>query len=140
MDRNLLRAGLLLILLGLFGGILIPTMARPRLGLSAHLVAVEGGLLIGLVAVSWSLFRLTELQGKLAKGLIIYANYANWIGTLLGAYWRATRLMPIAGGEPAADGPQEALVAFLLYSLSAAALAGVGLLLYGLRGSDPEQV
>ena len=138
-NRKLFGAAMVLILLGLLGGFFIPSMARPRLGLSAHLVATEGGLLLGLLAVAWSHIRLSPGLARVAQALLIYANYANWLACILGGVWRATKFMPIMGGESGAEGWQEGVVGFLLISLSLAAISGMVMILYGLRAAPSDQ-
>ena len=46
MNRNIIRHGFVLILLSLVGGLLLPAMSIPRLGLSAHTIGLLSGVLL----------------------------------------------------------------------------------------------
>jgi hydroxylaminobenzene mutase len=70
----------------------------------------------------------------------VYAAYANWIGSLLGAITGASRLTPIAGAGTAGDSASEAVVAFLLLSLALAAIVGTVLAIWGLRAKKSEPI
>src|SRR5215472_1696596 len=62
--------GLLLFMLGLLNGLVIPRLRSPRLGLSAHLTAVQStGLWVSLYAIWFALF-LSGLFGA-GEGLAI---------------------------------------------------------------------
>ncbi|MGH7735765.1 MAG: hydrogenase, partial [Gemmatimonadales bacterium] len=65
-------AGLVLFMLGLLAGFVIPRMRSPRLGLSAHLTAVQGGSFLIAVGLMWPKLALGEAMSRvLANGLWI---------------------------------------------------------------------
>ena len=51
--RHLLSAGILLFLLALLTGMILPLLANPRMGLSAHLVGLLGGLFLVALGLIW---------------------------------------------------------------------------------------
>jgi hypothetical protein len=73
--------------------------------------------------------------------LAIYGTFANWAATGLAAVWGAgASSMPIAAlGHQGTTG-QEAVIDFLLVSLSVAMVAVCVLVLWGLRKTRLEQV
>jgi hydroxylaminobenzene mutase len=68
-----------------------------------------------------------------ALGLVFYGTYANWATTTLGAAFGTSRLTPIAGAGHAGAPWQENLVAVLGVSLALSVIAGIALVLWGLR-------
>lgn len=140
MNRLQVQLGFLLILLGLLAGLAVPQFAVPRLGLAAHIVGVMGGLvLIALGALS-SAFALGRLAGAVMWWSWVYAAYANWLGSLLGAITGASRLTPIAGAGRSGDSTSEAVVGFLLLSLAVAAIVGTVLAIWGLRAKAANSI
>ena len=132
-DRVLMRAGVLLFLIGLLTGFAIPVMQVPRLGLSSHLEAVMNGMLLMILGFLWPRLALPAWAGTTAFWAALYGTFANWLATLLGAVWGAAAMMPIAGqgttGTPLAEG----IVAALLGSLALAMILASVLVLWGLR-------
>lgn len=137
MNRQQIQLGLILILIALLTGLGQPVFANPRLGLSAHLAGLMGGLV--LIALG-SLHAYFDL-GTRAKGLMhwswAYTAYANWLGCLIGAITGASRLTPIAGQGHSGNLVAEGVVAFLLISLSIAGVVGTVLAVRGFRGKTP---
>jgi hydroxylaminobenzene mutase len=140
MNRLQIQLGFVLILLALLGGFTIPFATSPRLALSAHTAGIMGGLVliaIGALAGSFAL-------GARAMGVMmwtwVYAAYANWVACLVGAITGASRLTPIAGAGTTGSAVAETAVAFLLQSLSVAALAGTVLAVWGLRKVSPSSI
>ncbi|HYK03803.1 MAG TPA: hydrogenase [Thermoanaerobaculia bacterium] len=111
----------------------MPFFTNPRLGLAAHVVGISGGLvLIALGALAGS-FALGARQSAVMMWAWVYAAYANWAGSVLGAITGASRLTPIAGAGTAGDALAETVVAFLLQSLAVAAIVGTALAVWGFR-------
>lgn len=137
LSRLLLRAGTGLFLAGLLTGLAVPLLSHPRMGLASHLEGVLNGILLIAVGLMWDRLRMSVPLQRITFGLLLYAAVANWLATLLAAALAATGSMPLAGGGTTGSDLAEGVVLFLLLSLSFAAIAGTGLLLYGLRGSDP---
>ena len=132
--RRMLQVGVLLLLLGLLTGILIPVLAVPRLGLSAHVVGVLSGLLLIVLGLVWPQLRLSSRAADLGFWLSVYAGYGGWLMPLLGGIWGAgASMLPMAAGSARGTPLQESIIAAGLFT-SAVALVGVcGLLLWALR-------
>lgn len=141
MNRLQIQLGFVLILLALLTGFGMPVFKNPRLGLTAHLVGVSGGLILIVLGALAGAFALGARAAALMMWSWVYAAYANWIASLLGAFTGASRLTPIAGAGTTGDELSEAVVSFLLISLSLAALAGTALAIWGFRkaGAAAEQ-
>jgi hydroxylaminobenzene mutase len=134
MQTILFELGLVLFLLGLFTGLAVGSLKNPRMGLSSHLEAVLNGMFLVLLGLLWPHIRLPDAWGVAAAVLIGYAAYANWLPTLLAAAWGAgRRFAPIAAADHEAAVPKERVVGFLLLSLSVAIVAGVVIVIVGLR-------
>ena len=131
--RRLLWFGLFLLLLGLLTGLLVPSLANPRMGLSAHLEGVMNGLLLAVLGLAWDRLVLSERAGAALFWLALYGAYANWATTLLGALLGTNRRTPIAGAGYGGLPWQENLVEVGLISLVIAIIAAFVLALWGLR-------
>jgi hydroxylaminobenzene mutase len=122
-------AGTLLFLLGLLTGAGIPFFRGPRIGLSAHVAAIQSGL--ALIAVAWLGGRLVLSDGwaaAIAHGLWI-SLYVLWIGLVFAAIYGTCRTLPLAGKGLAAARWQELTAAALIGGASlASALAFAALL------------
>jgi (hydroxyamino)benzene mutase len=133
MNVSLLRHGFILILLALAGGLFIPAMAVPRLGLSAHTIGVLGGVLLIALGAIWPQFRLSAGQARAHQWAWLYSSYVNWFACLLGGALGAGKTTPLASagftGTPLVDGT----VTALLVSVAVASFIAVGLSLWGLR-------
>jgi hydroxylaminobenzene mutase len=131
MQKALSKHGFILILLALVTGFVIPQAAIPRLALSAHTIALLSGILLLGVSAIWPQLNLSEGQKKMVYWGWVYSGYANWLGILIGAYTGAGRMTPIASGGLTSTSLAEAVVAFLLISLSLAALVAAILSIWG---------
>jgi len=106
--------GALLFMFGLLTGFGIPTFRSPRIGLSAHLAAIESGL--GLIAFGLLLPHLALSFGwaeAISHSLWI-SLYVLWIGLLVGAIYGTGRTLPIAGAGLAAKLWQENIARTLI--------------------------
>ena len=134
--RRLKFHGVLLFLLGLLTGFVVPQLANPRMGVSAHLEGVMNGTFLVVLGLIWHELRLSARAMAAAFWLVLFAAYTNWIATLLSAAWGTGKLTPIGAGGRIGAPWQEAIVAVGLISLSLAIVAGVGIVAYGLRGKS----
>ncbi len=133
MQKALFILGLALFMLGLLTGMAVPALKNARMALSSHLEALLNGIFMVLLGLLWPYLDLPHAWGITAVTLIVYAGYANWLGTLLAAAWGAgRRFAPIATGDFQASTAKEWVVSFLLVSLSLAVLVGVGIVIAGL--------
>jgi len=125
--------GLFLVLLGLLTGLLVPAVANPRMGLSAHLEGVMNGLLLAVLGLAWERLALSERAETALFGLALYGAYANWATTLLAAVFATNRRTPIAGAGYGGQPWQENLVEASQVALAVAIIAACALALWGLR-------
>lgn len=133
MQTLLFKLGLILFVIGLLTGFAIPVLKNPRMGLTSHLEGILNGMFLALLGLLWPHVHLTHGWGVTAVVLIVYAAYANWLGTLLAAAWGAGRkLAPLAAGDHEASNVKESVFGFLLISLSVAIVTGVVIVIVGL--------
>lgn len=137
-DR-LLQLGFLLFLLGLLVGFAIPVLANSRMGLASHLEGVMNGIFLIAVGLAWPKFRLSPKASTSLFWLAIYGTFANWMATLLAAFWGGGRSMPMAAEGHAGSPLQEGVIDALLVSLSLAMISVCILALWGLRNTRKGQ-
>ena len=132
-NRLQIQLGFILILLALCSGFGMPFFVNPRLGLAAHVVGITGGLVLIAIGALAGSFALGRRAAKVMMGTWVYAAYANWAASILGAMTGASRLTPIAGAGTAGTALAETVVSFLLQSLAVAAIVGTSLAVWGFR-------
>lgn len=131
--RRLALLGAVLVMLGLLTGWLVPAMANPRMGLSAHLEGLMNGMLMLALAGCWKLVRLSPGQERWCFALLAFGTLANWLATLLAAWWGAAAAsMPITGSGYRAEPWQDMVVLVLLVTLALAMMAAFALIIKGL--------
>lgn len=128
----LLVNGLILFILGLINGFVIPLFKNRRMGLSAHLAAVQNGMVLLLFGFLWSRIMLSPLLLSISFWLSLFSMYAIWIGLFLSAIWGTSRSTPIAGKGFSASKSEELIVHYLLIVGSVAILIASVMLLIGL--------
>ena len=131
--RNLWFNGALLLFLGLVTGGLVPAFANPRMGLSAHLTAVQCGLVLLAFGCVWTRLRLGAAALRFALMANVVGAYALWLAFVLGAALGTGNATPFAGAGFTGSPLEEALVTSVLYLGVAGSLAGTGLVALGLR-------
>ena len=132
MQTLLFAAGLILFLLGLFTGFAVPAMKNPRMGVASHIEAHMNGLFLIVLGLLWPYVNLSQTWEAIAVALLLYGTWTNWFATLLSGIWGAGgRMMPIAAPDHIGSSAKEGFIKFLLLSLSAADIIGVGLVLWG---------
>jgi hydroxylaminobenzene mutase len=134
-NRLLIQLGFFLILLGLLTGLAVGQFANPRLGLAAHQVGVLGGLVLVVLGLVSRYLVLGSRAAAVMTWTWIYATYANWFASVLGAVTGASRMTPIAGHATRGGATSEAVVAFLLISLAFAGIVGAALAVWGARNN-----
>ena len=133
MNLSLFRHAFVLILLALVGGLFIPAMAVPRLGLSAHTIGILSGALLIAIGAIWQHFRLSARQAWLLKWSWLYSSYVNWFACMLGAVLGAGKMTPLASTNLVGAVWTEGLVSALFISVGVTSFVAVGLSLWGLR-------
>jgi hydroxylaminobenzene mutase len=121
--------GALLFTLGLLTGFGIPGFRSPRIGVSAHLAAIESGL--GLIA-----FGLLLLHLRISLGWASFVGhtmwislYVLWLGLVVGAIFGTGRSIPIAGAGLVAKPWQENTAVTLISAGSIGAVVAIAALL-----------
>jgi hydroxylaminobenzene mutase len=137
--RNLIKWGVLLFLLGLVTGFFVPLLANPRMALSSHLEGLLNGMFLIILGLLWHRLRLSRSASEVAFRLALYGTYVNWATTLAAAIMNAgASMMPMASLGKKGSPIQELIINFGLVSLSLAIIACCGMILWGLRGEDPQ--
>ena len=134
MNRRIIRHGFILILIALVTGFLLSAVQIPRLGLSAHTIAILSGVLLIGIGATWKVFNLSTRQLRVMYWCWVYSSYANWLGCLVGAFTGAGQMTPVASSGAKGDTGAEAIVAVLLISVAITSLVAVALSIWGLRG------
>ena len=131
--RRLFSAGILLFLLALVVGMIMPWLANMRMGLSAHLVGLLGGLFLMALGSLWSHQHLPPRLDNAACWLAVYGTYSNIVTVTFSAAFATNRLTPLAGSGHLAEPWQENIVTAGLVSSSIAMVTVCILVLWGLN-------
>jgi hydroxylaminobenzene mutase len=115
------------------------TLTNPRLGLSAHTIAIISGILIVMVGMIWDRLNLGATLRKVLVWSWLYMGFMNWFATLLGAISGASMLTPIAGAGTSGTPMYENIVFVLFNTVALASFVGVIIILWGLRGDNPTE-
>jgi hydroxylaminobenzene mutase len=127
--ESLCFTGVLLFLLGLLTGLAIPRCRSPRLGLSAHLTAVQSGTALLALGLLWPHLSMSPaLNLILADGTSAFL-YMVWLSLLLAALFGAGRGLPIAGQGVTTTPARQTVVTLLLVVGSLGVLATIAALL-----------
>lgn len=114
------KAGFALFTLGLLLGVALPKMRNSRMGLSAHLTAVQTGPALIAFALFWEHLSVpSAYTPALAYGLLI-SSYVLVFGITLAALTGASEALPIAGKGHHASRFQEQLVTIMVRGSSVA--------------------
>ncbi len=136
---NLLFLGFLLFLFGLITGLIVPAFANPRLAVSSHIEGVLNGIFLIVLGLVWNKLALSERLLKTTYWLTLYGTFANWFALLFAAVFNAGKLLGVMAGGTEGPAIPEAVVAFLLITLSVAMVIISVLVLVGLkRGFNRE--
>ncbi len=134
MNRKLLSFGFILVFISFLTGAIIPLLTNPHLGVSAHLNAIIGGIILVILGIIYDKLNLTVTARKVMTWSWIYATYMNWTATLLGGIWGTSKLTPVAGAGFSGSAMQENVMSVLLISLVLASFIGCAIVIWGLRG------
>jgi len=122
-------AGVLLFLLGLLTGFAIPRCRSPRLGLSAHLTAVQSGTFLVALGLLWSRLSMAPAWSAILANGTWVSLYMVWLSLLLAAVFGAGRGLPIAGGGVTTTPARQTVVTVLLVAGSLGIVAAMAALL-----------
>jgi (hydroxyamino)benzene mutase len=115
-NTTLSTSGLILFLIGLFNGFIIGIGRSQRLGLSAHLTAVQSGTFLIAIGLLWPHIGVPLHSEAIVQTALWMSLYALWLALCLAGIFGAGRGLPIAGGGIEARPTQQALVSTLLLS------------------------
>lgn len=132
MNKQLVRHGVVLALLGALSGFAPMIVRNPRMGLAAHVGGVMSALLLLGLGAIWSAVRLSQGRERLAVGLLLWAAYGNWAITLAASITGAKKFAPLAGAGFGASVAVEKGTLLLIITVAISTLAGLGLVLSGL--------
>jgi hydroxylaminobenzene mutase len=127
-----------------FEGFVIPQMASPRIGLSAHTLGAIEGIFLLAQGLLWPRLRLGALASRIAFWCSIYSALA-----ILAAYTTAAVLgfgietIAINGQLPQGlahgNALQETVIQFLAYSSAPTSITCFALIFWGLRDTAPSE-
>jgi len=120
-EIRLLFFGMVMFLLGLLVGLLVPMLANPRMGLSAHLEGLMNGIFLMVLGLIWSKLVLSANLKKILYWAALYGTFSNLIAVVLAATFNAGMMMPLAKGQKGTL-LIDVTINFLLVSLSIAML------------------
>jgi hydroxylaminobenzene mutase len=133
-SQRLLQIGVGLLLFASFEGFVIPYVAAPRLGLSAHTLSALQSVLLLALGLAWTRLNLGDLASRLAFWLLVYSTFAILVAYLLGAFWGAgNETMPMAAGNAHGSPVQEGVIKAVGYSSAPTGIVSFALILWGLR-------
>ena len=133
--RKLIFAGVLLFFFGLLNGMAIPSFTNPKLGLSAHLSAMQHGFVLILFGLIWSRLALSDKGLMWCYRLSVFSMYGIWLGLVLGAAWGTISGTPMAGAGFGTTQGKEIIVNLLLNTGAVAIVIAGAQILYGLAKS-----
>ena len=130
---NLLFLGFFLFLLGLITGLIVPAFANPRLAVSGHIEGVLNGIFLIVLGLVWHKLALSDRLLKTTYWLALYGTFANWFAMLFAAVFNAGKMLGVMAGGTEGPAVPEAVVSFLLITLSVAMVIISVLVLVGLK-------
>jgi len=131
-DR-LVRNGVLLSLVGLLMGMVTYSLPNPRMGLSAHVGTVMTGIFVVAMGAAWDTVVLTPGAERTAIRLFLVGNWGSALSVFLAALLDTRDATPIHGAAVSAAAWKETLATASLTVFAVVLLAGVAMVLYGLR-------
>jgi len=84
-NRQLMRYGIFLFLLGLITGLVEQRFTNMRMGVSAHLEGVMNGTFLVALGAIWTEVRLSPTAKATAYWTALYGTYVNWLTTTFAA-------------------------------------------------------
>jgi (hydroxyamino)benzene mutase len=108
------KAGFALFTMGLLLGIALPRMRNPRMGLSAHLTAVQTGPALIAFALFWDRLSVPQSWTPTLVYALVISSYLLVIGISLAGFTGASEALPIAGKGFKASRQNEVVVTLLV--------------------------
>lgn len=127
------KAGLILFTIGLALGAFIPKFRNPRMGLSAHLTAVQAGTALIAFGLFWPYFNVAGWASGLLSISLILSSGLLVVGLCLAAAFGASKSLPLAGNGFRANPAIETIVSALTVGSSVwMLLACLAICLFGI--------
>lgn len=130
--KNLIFSGALLFLLGLLEGVAIPYFTNSRMGLSAHLAAVQSGMALMVFGAVWAHVQLSEKLLAVAAWGSIFSMYVVWIGLTLAGILGTSKATPIAGAGFQGSAAAELLTEVIITVGAVPGVVATALIVWGL--------
>jgi hydroxylaminobenzene mutase len=132
LNKQLMFSGALLFLLGLLEGVVIPYFTNTRMGLSAHLAAVQSAMALMVFGAIWNYVSLSDGLAKLAAWASIFSMYVVWLGLTLAGILGTSKATPIAGAGFQGSASAELLTETIITIGAGAGVIGAALIVWGL--------
>lgn len=132
LNKQLMFSGALLFLLGLLEGVVIPYFTNTRMGLSAHLAAVQSAMALMVFGAIWSYVSLGDGLAKLAAWASIFSMYVVWLGLTLAGILGTSKATPIAGAGFQGSVSAELLTEAIITIGAGTGVVGTTLIVWGL--------
>jgi hydroxylaminobenzene mutase len=136
--RPLAFHGMLLFVLGLLMGIVVQSVANPRIGLSAHTGALLNGVFLVALAAVWRWVTLAPGTLLATYWLAVVGSYVSCIALFLAGVFGTSGSTPLHGAGHAGTVVQESVVSAGLSLGGLAVLVASALVVFGLRGRAPR--
>jgi hydroxylaminobenzene mutase len=131
-ESQMLILATLLFLLGLLTGVAMPLFRNKRMGLSAHLVGVQHGIVLWIVGLIMARLEPSPWLDTLMTWSLVLGLYGLWLSMLLAAIWGASRALPMAGEGHQSTPGREGVVTGLVYGPALLIIVGIVILLWRL--------
>ena len=96
-SQRLLQIGVGLLLFASFEGFAVPSLAAPRIGLSAHTLSALQSVLLLALGLVWTRLNLGDAISRVAFWSLVYSTFAILAAYVLAALWGAgNQTMPMA--------------------------------------------
>ncbi len=133
-SHRLLQIGVVLLLFSSCEGFVIPGLAAPRLGLSAHTLSALQAVLLLALGLVWPRLMFGSTTSRVAFWSLVYSTFAILAAYVLAATWGAgNETMPLAAGMAHGTAAQETVIKGVAYSSAPTGLISFVLILWGLR-------
>jgi len=123
-------AGVLLFGIGLATGFAVPALRSPRIGLSAHVAAIQMGLALVAFGLLGAHLALPGAWAASIAHTLWISFYVLWLGLVVAAAFGTGGTLPIAGAGQRAEPWQEGTAFALIASSSLACALALAALLW----------
>jgi len=133
--RSLVLHGILLFLIGLLMGMVVQSVANPRVGLSAHVGTLLNATFLLALGAAWSTMIIEPRVATACYWLILTGSYVSCVALFFAGIFGTSAATPLLGAGHVGKAWQEAAVTVGLTAGGVALFVGTALLLWALRAS-----